>query len=118
MRLWTLSLAAALALAGAAGCRKQDVRTVAVSVPGLTEAAVAQHIQDAFLKQPGIRSVRPDIERRTLTVTYDSMVTARKNIEFTIAEAGFEANDIPAKAAPQAPPPADAPPAAAPASGQ
>lgn len=77
-----------------AGCRKQDVRTVVVAVPGLKNPACAQIIQDAFMRQPGIRGVRPDFQQRTLTVTYDSMVIARKNIEFTIAGAGFDANDI------------------------
>ena len=46
------------------------------------------------MRQPGIKAIQPDFQKRTLTVTYDSMVIARKNIEFTIAGAGFDANDI------------------------
>jgi len=77
-----------------AGCRKQDIRTVVVAVPGLKNPVCAQIIQDAFMRQQGIKAIRPDFQQHTLTVTYDSMVIARKNIEFTIAGAGFDANDI------------------------
>jgi cation transport ATPase len=77
-----------------AGCRKQDMRTVVVAVPGLKNQACAQVIQNAFMRQPGIKAIWPDFQQHTLTVTYDSMVIARKNIEFTIAGAGFDANDI------------------------
>ncbi len=79
--------------AGAVSCRKHDVRMVVVAVPGLKSPECAKFIQEAFMKQPGIRSVQPDFQQRTLTVTYDSMVIAIKNIEFVIAEAGFDAND-------------------------
>ena len=79
--------------AGAVSCRKQDVRVVVVQVPGLKSPECAKFIQEGFMKQPGIRSVQPDFQQRTLTVTYDSMVIAIKNIEFVIAEAGFDAND-------------------------
>ena len=78
------------------GCRKHDMRTVVVAVPGLKNPAGAQIIQNAFMNQPGIKAIQPDFQQRTLAVTYDSMVIARKNIEFTIAGAGFDANDIPA----------------------
>ena len=39
---------------------------------------------------------RVDLEKRAVTVTYDSLLTALKNIEFTIANAGFQANEVPA----------------------
>ncbi len=74
-------------------CRKHDIRVVVVEVPGLKSPECAKFIQEGFMKQPGIRSVQPDFQQRTLTVTYDSMVIAIKNIEFVIAEAGFDAND-------------------------
>lgn len=94
--MWKMLVPIMLLIVCLAGCRKQDVRTAVISVPGMTNAACAQTIQDAFMRQPGIKAIRPDFQQRTLTVTYDSMVIARKNIEFTIAGAGFNANDIPA----------------------
>lgn len=115
MRIGTLLLLFFVLAAG--GCRKRDVRTTVIDVPGMADAAAAQRIQDALLSKQGIQSAIPDLERHRLTVTYDSMVTARKNVEFTIAEAGFDANDIPAQAVrPAAPPsPVPQPPAPQPA---
>ena len=78
-------------------CRKHDIRTVVVKVPDLKNPACAKIIQDEFIKQPGIRSIQPDFQQRTLTVTYDSMVIALKNIEFVIAGAGFDANEVRAR---------------------
>ncbi len=93
MKLFSAILAAAL-LIGLGGCRKQDVRTVVIKTPEMKNAACAKLIQDAFIRQPGIVSIRPDFERRELTVTYNSMVVARKNLEFTVAGAGFDANEV------------------------
>ena len=92
--MWKMLLPLMLLIVCLAGCRKQDMRTVVVAVPALKNPACAQVVQDAFIRQPGIKAIRPDFQQRTLTVTYDSMVIARKNIEFTIAGAGFDANDI------------------------
>lgn len=82
------------------GCRKHDIRTVVVEVPGMRAPACAKIIQEAFMTQPGIRSVQPDFQQRTLTITYDSMIIALKNMEFAIAAAGFDANDV--RACPEA----------------
>lgn len=95
--MWKMFLPILFLIVCLMGCRKQDVRTVVISVPGLKNTACAQVIQNAFMHQPGIKIVKPDIPQHTMTVTYDSMVIARKNIEFTIAGAGFNANDIPAQ---------------------
>lgn len=74
-------------------CRQQDVREVVIKVPGLKNPTCAKIIQDAFMRQPGIVSIRPDFQKHEIAVTYNSMVIALKNIEFTIAAAGFDAND-------------------------
>jgi len=82
-----------LIVLGLGACRKQDIRTVVIQVPGMKNPACTKIIQDAFLKQPGIQSIRPDFQKRELTITYNSMVVALKNLEFTVAGAGFDAND-------------------------
>jgi len=74
-------------------CRQQDIREVMIKTPGLKNQACAKIIQDAFMHQPGIVSIRPDFQKHEIAVTYNSMVIALKNIEFTIAAAGFDAND-------------------------
>jgi len=78
-------------------CRQQDVREVVIKTPGLKNQACAKIIQDAFMRQPGIVSVRPDLQKREIIVKYNSMVIALKNIEFTIAGVGFNANDTEAQ---------------------
>ena len=85
---------AVLVLLGLGACRKQDLRTVVIKVPGMNNSACTKIIQDAFLHQPGIQSIRPDFQQRQLVITYNSMVLALKNLEFAIAKAGFDANDI------------------------
>lgn len=86
-----------IASAWTVSCRKYDIRTVVVRVPGLKNQECAKILQDTFLRQPAVRSVQPDLQNRTLTITYDSMGIALKNIEFVIAAAGFDANDVQAK---------------------
>ena len=78
-------------------CRQQDVREVVIKVPGLKNQACAKIIQDAFMRQPGVVSIRPDFQKHEIAVIYNSMVIALKNIEFTIAAAGFDANDTQAQ---------------------
>ncbi len=55
--------------------------------------ACATIIGNALHKQPGVVSVRPDFQTHQVTVTFNSMVIAKMNIEFIIADAGFDAND-------------------------
>jgi len=78
-------------------CRQQDMREVVIKTPGLKNQTCAKIIQDAFMRQPGVVSIRPDFQKREIVVKYNSMVIALKNIEFTIAGAGFDANDTQAQ---------------------
>lgn len=82
-----------LALVLVSSCRQQDVREAVIKTPGLKNQACAKIIQDAFMRQPGIVSIRPDLQKSEIIVKYNSMVIALKNIEFTVAAAGFDAND-------------------------
>jgi len=88
-----LGLCLMLALVAGA-CRTEDVRTVVIKVPGLKNQACAKLIQDAFMRQPGIVSIQPDFQKKELKITYNSMVIAIKNLEYTVAGVGFDANAI------------------------
>ncbi|MCA1810317.1 MAG: heavy-metal-associated domain-containing protein [Lentisphaerae bacterium] len=66
-------------------------------VPGLHGPECARVIQDACIRYPGIKSIRPDYERQALQVTYNSMEIALKNIEYLIVMAGFDVNDLQAR---------------------
>ena len=86
-----LSAAFALALVALAGCRREDVREMTVSIPGLTEANKAQVVQ-ALAKYDGIRkdSYVFDFEKKTLTLRYDSMKIARENVRQAIEAKGVK----------------------------
>jgi copper chaperone CopZ len=80
------------------GCRVSDIREMAVKVPGMVSEADVQNVRAALMSLGGIDKKKTvfDAEARTVTVCYDSMVIAHKNIEIAIAEAGYAANGIPA----------------------
>ena len=94
-----MMIATALTLFALAGCRQKDVRDFAVDVPALSqenEAAVSGAIRGALAGCVGVdmSSVQFDSANHRVTLRYDSMQTAKKNLEFAIAKAGYEANGV------------------------
>ncbi len=85
----------AIALLAAAGCRRTDVRDFTVSIPEMTPAD-APAIAGALSQYAGVEkaSLKFDQSAKTLTLRYDSMQLAKKNIELSIAKAGFTANGV------------------------
>jgi copper chaperone CopZ len=77
----------------ACGCFRQDVRTLVVNVPQMKSADCSKIIQGALSRIEGIISAEPDLEKRTMSITYNSTKLSIKNIEFLIAGVGFDAND-------------------------
>ena len=89
----------ALALFACAGCRQKDVREFAIDVPALTqekEAAVTGTIRGALAACTGVdmASLQFDAASHRVTLKYDSMQTAKKNIEMAIAKVGYAANGV------------------------
>ena len=78
-----------------AGCRRTDVRDFTVSIPGLTAADHAV-IVEALAPYGGVLkdTVKFDDDNDVLTLRYDSMQIAKKNIEMAIAARGLEANGV------------------------
>jgi len=90
-----MTAAVALALACALNaCRMSDVRTVTVQVPQMKNAQCEKIISATLGKADGVDPNSIKFGRGTVTVTYDSMKLAIKNIEFVIAGAGFDADEI------------------------
>ena len=81
--------ALSVALLLAAGCRRSDVRTVTVSIPGLSPSNKVAVVQ-ALARYEGIRkdSYVFDMEAKTLTLEYDSLRLAQSNIRYAIDEDG------------------------------
>ena len=72
------------------GCRREDVREMTVSIPGLTEANKAK-VVEALQKYNGIQkdSYAWDMKAKTLTLRYDSMTVAHTNLRMAIEEKGI-----------------------------
>ena len=77
----------------ACGCFRQDVRTLVVNVPQMKSVDCSKIIQGALSRIEGIVSAEPDLEKHTMSITYNSTKLSIKNIEFLIAGVGFDAND-------------------------
>ena len=73
------------------GCRREDVREMTVSMPGLTEADKAK-VVEALQKYNGIQkdSYVWDMNAKTLTLRYDSMQIAQANVRYAIDEKGVK----------------------------
>jgi copper chaperone CopZ len=95
-----LPVSAVLVLAAVliVSCRKQDMRTVTIGVAGMKNNACAAIVVDALQKSQNLQPewIKADVEKRTVTVTYDSLQRSLRNLEFAIADAGFTANHTPA----------------------
>ena len=91
MRKSTLIIVFAALFCAVAGCRREDVREMTVSIPGLTEANKAQ-VVEALAKYNGIQkdSYVWDMGKKTLTLKYDSMQIAQANIRYAIDEKGVK----------------------------
>ena len=83
-----LALASAILLAG---CRREDVREMTVTMPGLAETNKPA-IVAALAKYLGVKqgSFAWDMEAGTLTLRYDSMQVAQANIRYAIDELGIK----------------------------
>ena len=75
----------------ACGCRREDVREMTVSMPGLTEADKSK-VVEALAKYNGVEkdSYKWDMNAKTLTLRYDSMQIAQANIRYAIDEKGVK----------------------------
>ena len=88
---------ACVALLAVMGCRRADVRTFTVDVPEAT-AADEPALRTALAPYGGIAKTADaivfDAAKHQLTIRYDSMQLAKKNIELSLAKAGFTANGV------------------------
>ena len=73
------------------GCRREDIREMTVSMPGLTEANKPK-VVEALAKYNGVLkdSYQWDMAAKTLTLRYDSMQIAQANIRYAIDEKGIK----------------------------
>lgn len=105
-------LAATVLLAGAAGCgrdkefsllmHREEKRTITLKLPQLNGKLCGDLIRDRFLGMNEVSSGRSlmfyhsvdyDLSQRTVTVVYQSTVTAGQNVIQVVADLGFDVAD-------------------------
>jgi copper chaperone CopZ len=81
-------------------CRKRDIRTALIHVPRMKNEACVERVVKALKGRPGVlkEAIEVDRERRIVLVPYNSIELSLKNLEFAVAQAGFQANNVPADA--------------------
>jgi hypothetical protein len=91
MKSKAAAIAFAVAVATLAGCRRADIRDYTIEIPGLT-AENQPRAAKALAEQSGIvsDSLKWDVANKTLTLKYDSMLTAKMNLLMAIESAGIE----------------------------
>lgn len=94
-RVWITTAASLILMVS---CRQKDIRTVEIRVPEMRNRACMEVVARAISRVPGVnkKTVAIDPDTRVVSVEYDSLKLALKNIEFAIAKSGFAANDVPA----------------------
>ena len=87
---------ALLALGLLSACRQSDKRTFTVRLPQVVNPACEDRVRGALQKLKGIDMETLAFDRAAglLTLRYESMFLARKNIEHAIIAAGFDANEL------------------------
>ena len=80
-----------IALCAIVGCRRSDVREFTIELPDLTPANKAK-VVEALAKYDGVKKDTYvfDFERKTLTLSYDSMKIARENVRQAIEAKGVK----------------------------
>ena len=81
---------------------RNDIHTHVFSVPKAGSQDCVKVILDILGSAAGVQHVEPDPANATLTVTFDTRVTALKNIEYALAEAGFDVDASVGRAAAKA----------------
>lgn len=83
-----------LALAGAATTGFAAVRTVTLSVPGMTCPACPITVKKALNKVPGVTRTEVNYEARKATVTFDDTRTNVQALVQASTHAGFPATSL------------------------
>lgn len=78
-----------LVLAGASTAGMATTRTTTLAVPGMTCPTCPITIKKSLQKVDGVSGVTSDIEKRTVTVTYDDARTQPSALTQATADAGY-----------------------------
>ena len=102
MKTLLKKLAPLTALLLLAGCLRNDIRTETFQIKQLRTPESVTRIEQALRPVSGIKEIRPDLEKHTLTVVFNGLEGYIKNIEYAIVKAGFDLPNWPADPADKA----------------
>ncbi len=77
------------------GCFRNDTRIGEYRVPKMTDQECLNVLSAKLRGIEGVSDVRADFASQKVTVQFDGLKVALKNIEFVIAGAGFDVNETP-----------------------
>ncbi|MBI4548882.1 MAG: heavy-metal-associated domain-containing protein [Ignavibacteriae bacterium] len=76
------------------GCtKKQDLTTATIAVNSMVCGSCAKTIEKATYTVEGVKSVKVDIEKKTVEVKFAPLQTNVETIEVAITDAGYDANN-------------------------
>ncbi|RYG53929.1 MAG: copper chaperone [Chitinophagaceae bacterium] len=73
---------------------KKGVQTVVIKTPTVQCEMCKERIERVLLREPGVQKSVVDFKKKTTKVTFVSERTNIENIKTTIANAGYDADDI------------------------
>ena len=76
------------------GMNRPTELSIDIHIPQLNGPICAEHLLTALSPMDGINSVVPNVEEKSILVTYNPSGLARKNIEYFIATLGYDANEL------------------------
>jgi len=84
------------------GCFRNDIRTETFQIAQLRTPESGMLLAQGLRTVNGIKEIRPDLEKHTLTVVFNGRELYLKNIEYAIVKAGFDLPHWPADPADKA----------------
>ncbi len=83
-------------LIGSIGCYRNDTRTASFNVPQIQTQECLNFLAGRLRGAEGVIEISGTLDAGTVTVQFDGMKLALKNIEYLISSAGFDVNETPA----------------------
>jgi len=77
------------------GCFRNDRRVGEFHVPQMQAQECLNYLSGRLRGAEGVEDVQADFSTKTVSVTFNGLKLALKNIELIIADAGFDVNETP-----------------------
>lgn len=75
-------------------CSSNKIEAATIQVPGLQCSMCQTNVQNALQDIQGLEDFTVDLQAKTVTVTYRANILQLHDIQKSIADAGYDADDI------------------------